>query len=588
MLAAQTKALAPRISTTPERQAFGQVLAPALGPSELSGTIRDGDASFSVSIRRHDAGATIDPTLSTWLIIHGWNSDPTQFAELATAIETRRPADQVLVLDWRTAAAGAFPFAVEARIPLVATWAATALAEYFAGSSLNVVGHSFGSYVAGEIAERISGGVNTIVALDPATDVPGGYDPDAVGGVDFAQQSQFSWAFHDAESSHIEGHDVTPTTANEAIGVLGSSHTNIDNVLATMLLDPGGGGGANQLFQLERLLSHTSGPWTPDQFDHNGVQAGAGGYEAVITIGSGTIPQSISYVPKDIPDVPDGIPPLADVLWRDDAGTVATASGELGGAPNNSHIVAIGDFDADVDSDILWRHESGQMLIWEIQAGQHLSNLILPHGTLGWDVAGNADFDADGDADILWRHRDGAVLTWEIEDGQHVTTHRLPFAPLTLRIDGIGDFDRDGDGDILWRDRQGGVLTWEMEGGGFVRANTIATASNSWQIQGTGDFNGDGDADILWHHQHGAVTSWEMENGRYVTNHNVEVGGGSWNVEGTGDFNSDATDDVLWRHPDTGQVVVWDMRAGEYVQTRNFGIVPQAWQIQGTGEFDLV
>src|SRR5215203_2562800 len=121
----------------------------------LSGTIVDGGAQFAVSIQS-TYGTEIDPSRTTWIIIHGWNSDPARFAEMVSAIHAQRPTDQILTLDWHTAAdTGEFnPFDAEKRVPLVATWAATALTNAgFTGANLNVIGHSFGSYVGGEIAE---------------------------------------------------------------------------------------------------------------------------------------------------------------------------------------------------------------------------------------------------------------------------------------------------------------------------------------------------------------------------------------------------------------------------------------------------
>ena len=152
------------------------------------------------------------------------------------------------------------------------------------------------------MAEQITGGVNTIVALDPAVDISGGYNPGGAGGVNFAQVSQYSWAFHDANSSHFENNDFTPTTADEAIDVLGSSHSAIVDLFTAMLNDPSGGGGTDQYFQLSRLLDHVAGPWAINQFDENAAQTTNGQYEAVIsTTGSGTIAQSIRYASSSPP-----------------------------------------------------------------------------------------------------------------------------------------------------------------------------------------------------------------------------------------------------------------------------------------------
>ena len=61
----------------------------------LSGTIVDGGAQFAVSIQGTD-GTEIDPSRPTWIIIHGWNSDPARFAEMVDAIHAQRPDDQIL------------------------------------------------------------------------------------------------------------------------------------------------------------------------------------------------------------------------------------------------------------------------------------------------------------------------------------------------------------------------------------------------------------------------------------------------------------------------------------------------------------
>jgi len=270
-------------------------------PAVLSGTIVDGGAQFAVSIQTTD-GTPIDPSRPTWLIIHGWNSSPAVFADLVSAIHNQRPTDQILVLDWHTAAnTGAFdPFDAEKRIPLVATWAATALKTAgFSGANLNEIGHSFGAYVAGEIAEQIPGGVNTIVALDPAIDVSGNYNPEGAGGVQFAQYSQYSWAFHDSDPANFGisdgfGSPNTPVTADEAFDVANSNHSQIRDLFTYFLNHPTDPVG--QYFTLQRLLDHQAGAWSPNQYNASGTPSAGGGYEAVITAtSSGVVPQSIAY-----------------------------------------------------------------------------------------------------------------------------------------------------------------------------------------------------------------------------------------------------------------------------------------------------
>ncbi len=130
-----------------------------------------------------------------------------------------------MTLDWSAIAALSIG-TTENQIKPVAEWASTVLSTYgFSGGMLNLVGHSFGAYVAAEMSERIDVGigVNTIVGLDPAADFPFGYNP--VSEVNFAANSQFSWTFTDADG--FFGNATTPGTADEAITVRESTHSDV-------------------------------------------------------------------------------------------------------------------------------------------------------------------------------------------------------------------------------------------------------------------------------------------------------------------------------------------------------------------------
>jgi pimeloyl-ACP methyl ester carboxylesterase len=250
-------------------------------------------------------GATpsvIDPRKRTWIVIHGWLSSPKHenINAAALALYQTRAGDQVLTLDWSSAAATVIPQLGEGAIIPVASWAADALIRHgFIGTNLNLVGHSFGSYVCDEIAKRIPGGVNTIVTLDPAIDIIGGYSP--LGGeVDFARDSQFSWSFH----SSTAGNDYIPTTADEAFIVesgsnILSAHGDVVFLFAYLITHPSDPWA--QYFWLNWLLTGTTGPWVPDQFASyfTGDQQ-VKGYEAIITTGtSGKEPVDVNF--KSLP-----------------------------------------------------------------------------------------------------------------------------------------------------------------------------------------------------------------------------------------------------------------------------------------------
>lgn len=267
----------------------------------LAGTIQKplNPNKYQVDIIAHGSiPQAISTNQRTWIVIHGWNSSRTNenIAAITQALYETRAGDQVLTLDWSAAADALTPFLAEDAILPVAEWAASALVGYgLSGTNINLVGHSFGSYVSDEIAERIPGGVNTIVTLDPAADVLGGYDSDGNGVVDFAAHSFFSWSFH---SSSFSGNEFTPTTADESFVVESgadpiSAHSHVVFMFAHMLLNPTDP--VSQFFLITRLLSGGLGPWVPDQyFALDGITLG---YEAKIsTADNGKTPVNLEFV----------------------------------------------------------------------------------------------------------------------------------------------------------------------------------------------------------------------------------------------------------------------------------------------------
>src|ERR1043165_4543288 len=260
-----------------------------------------------IEIYQPTNGANIDPNAMTWIVIHGFLDSSEGVQQIAGAIKAKRPNDQVLLLDW---SAGANQlFSAEQWIVPVGQWAAGRLTAYrFVNSSakLNLVGHSWGSYVADELASRMSGGVNVIVGLDPGANDPinGAFNP---GHINFGAHSQFSIAFH---SSDKWGNENTPTTSDEAFSVgffqrVGDvaeddRHSWIKDLFTSMVR---GDGGVSRLFTLDRLLEHTPGPWQPNKYQANEAYGSSLPlpklYEGMITSGPvDRTPRDIRYIDK--------------------------------------------------------------------------------------------------------------------------------------------------------------------------------------------------------------------------------------------------------------------------------------------------
>jgi len=268
--------------------------------SSLNGSVSYQGRVNSVAIRSYlGESVPILDDVPTWLVIHGRNSSPTSpnLVQLDHALERVQPGDQVLVLDWSAAAAsGSLGGAGENFIKPVASWAASVLSGYgVSGAELNLVGHSWGAYVGAELAERMpaspgttAGQVNSIIAVDPAVDYPGGsYNPLARGEVNFARNSKYSWAFYAVRGTF--GSATTAATADEAFLVTASDHSKVVNVVAdlfTLATSPAAGptslGGQ---FSFERLLvTHSpNSTWRPNSYDSVGRRTNRGTFEAVVS-----------------------------------------------------------------------------------------------------------------------------------------------------------------------------------------------------------------------------------------------------------------------------------------------------------------
>ncbi len=268
--------------------------------TSLNGQVQVGHTRRAVSIASVDTlNSPIDPSKVTWLVIHGRNGSPqdVDLVQLADVIDGYQPGDQVLMLDWsKAAASGALGGDGENYIKPVAAWAATTLLNTgFIAKQLNLVGYSWGSYVAAEMAEQL-GSVNSILSIEAARDYPGGsYNPEAPGEVDFAGHAEQSWAFFDA--ADFFGSAATSSTAEEAFLSFGSDHFNAVE-LVTDILNPPQASPLAPVIPLSRLLTGLPAAlWTQKTYDVTGSLVNQGAlFDAVIqTTADGQHGESLRY-----------------------------------------------------------------------------------------------------------------------------------------------------------------------------------------------------------------------------------------------------------------------------------------------------
>jgi ELWxxDGT repeat protein len=123
-------------------------------------------------------------------------------------------------------------------------------------------------------------------------------------------------------------------------------------------------------------------------------------------------------------------------LWTMN-GSAITGGGDLtsGGAavrPDASWSIAgIGDFNGDGNSDILWRNSSGALNLWQMNGTTITSGGAVTSGGVAvspdasWHVVEIGDFNGDGNSDILWRNDSGVLSEW-LMNGNTITQSVTP------------------------------------------------------------------------------------------------------------------------------------------------------------------
>jgi pimeloyl-ACP methyl ester carboxylesterase len=222
-------------------------------------TVQIDGKAYDIGLTRADGtSAAIVPDRETWVVIHGWQSTPKATHRVATAIQAASKRVQVLELDWSQAAADINVAAVALRVADVGAFVARKLAGWdIPGGSINLVGHSLGGYMTDEVARRVSGGVNRVVALDPATPTVAGVD---VSSTNYAAHSKYSIAFVGSNFAQLNAARTADETVTLDVGKWSSfaAHSNVRELFATMVEQNnrrGRGDAVSGLFSLKAINS---------------------------------------------------------------------------------------------------------------------------------------------------------------------------------------------------------------------------------------------------------------------------------------------------------------------------------------------
>lgn len=225
--------------------------------------------------------------------------------------------------------------------------------------------------------------------------------------------------------------------------------------------------------------------------------------------------------------------------------------------------VAAGDFNADGQTDLVWRNSStGRVIVWFMSGTTRVSTATLWSGDAAWVPITAGDFNADGKPDLVWRNSGtGRVIVW-LMDGVTMTSTATLWSgtPAWVPV-AAGDLNGDGKPDLVWRNSQDGrVVAWLMNGTTMSSATVIWSSDANWHPVAMGDLSGDGKADIVWRNaSSGRVIAWFMNGVASTGTATLWSGTSAWVPRTAGQLGGDAGADLVWRNSLDGRVVVWTM-----------------------------
>jgi pimeloyl-ACP methyl ester carboxylesterase len=237
----------------------------------------DKEAKYQIYLENYQSDRLVDKP--TWIVIHGFGHSPSNLEDQDLQKNLKNSGAQVLQVDWSSITKrSVFSLWSSAGfIPSVGEFVADSLIRsgLVSGKNINCIGHSFGSYVCWEVSKRIED-FDRLIALEPASEAGTSllgrkfYD---TSQVNFAEHSQYSWAFKSSDRSSKNA----SLTADDSFLVKYYSypeneHNDIIGFLSTLIRrnSKGEGGHVSLILNLNNMKQNKLHPWERNESDYEG------------------------------------------------------------------------------------------------------------------------------------------------------------------------------------------------------------------------------------------------------------------------------------------------------------------------------
>ena len=127
---------------------------------------------------------------------------------------------------------------------------------------------------------------------------------------------------------------------------------------------------------------------------------------------------------------------------------------------------------------LAFNYSDGHAAFWNLSAG-NVSKAQVCIIAAGWSVQAVGDFNGDLNPDILWRDAAGNSVVWLMRGSTRIATALVATVSPALNIEGVADFDGDGKDDILLRDASNNFTILQMNGTSAPTVVPLSTASSA-------------------------------------------------------------------------------------------------------------